>query len=440
MATPVVRTALIRIRCIVDQLLPFTFPDTPVAQDILHTVILCSLLYFAPSLFERWRGWASRRGQNFSGEHRGNGGTGYSWIIHHMGSRTANADVNFGDVVEAEGEFRPTPEASDEDYNVLDEVEPEETGGIANQIQLEGDNAAAPMANGAGRFEPEAFDTDADTGARLPTQHQPHVAAGDSASQSRSREVGKKKAASLARRDQRRAYYEFLRSQGDAQRARDRAAEAVLSTEQIEVKQRRLRQEQQLRERRQAEWTSKRERERQIREEQLLQRQNIVSKVRKDLQNQGWSDIRAISENLNHTSRPKLELDALGLRLDSLVKSPSRVNENDSRQSGHVTPEWVVRLVRADGLVINEVSGGSINLLTHAGFLVHIDEKDMRVVYQMALEFRAKDVGESVGKANGITSSYSVDDRVGPIGWIDIGRFLEKTLRENFRQNGGKCQ
>lgn len=172
-------------------LLPFTRPGTPLLQDIAHTALVCALLYYAPRYFERQQQRQGLKGQEAhstndvkktSSESRANDGA-----EEHADNHTRNHESNINNG----NDLLPREEVeTDSDHDDLDdETNMEAFPGVPNQHLPEADN--------------------------------PHHNANPQQQQNlpNPRVVSTKKARSIARRSQRRAYNEFLRSQGDAARA-----------------------------------------------------------------------------------------------------------------------------------------------------------------------------------------------------------------------------
>lgn len=167
-----------------------------------------------------------------------------------------------------------------------------------------------------------------------------------------SRTVGAKKAKSLARKDQRRAYHEFMRSQGEAQRARDaegaREREAILAEERA----RRAAAESEVEARRAKEREEKRVREMQALSEELARRDRAVASVREELLKRGRCDLAAVAKKIG----------------------------------GGADQTWIENLVKASGLLSDDRSGGVVTLLTEAGWAVEVSKDDMEAMYRAALQ------------------------------------------------------
>ncbi|KAI9865519.1 MAG: hypothetical protein M1824_002259 [Vezdaea acicularis] len=296
-------------------LLPFTDPKTPLWLDIAHTLVLCSVLYLAPTFLER------RVQRNL--EHEAQEPLEPQQIddqLRRTDTRNIRGDLDHSDL-----------ENTDEDIN--------------EQIQ------------GA---EPHAIEDLGQPGApnRTPRVHN----------------VGKKKAASIARKDQRRAYNEQQRVIGEAQRAREREIEAASATELAEARKRRQAVERELELKREREKEKKRAEEKKAREDEIKRRREIVDRVKEKVNGPGWVDL----------------------------------------QRHFKDQDEAVALLRAEGL-LGKVEDGVTTISTNSGFIARVEEKDIREAYQRCLIASKKNLGI--------------------ITWLDIGKALEMVIR---RKESGK--
>ena len=294
------------------RLLPFANPGTPLIQDLAHLVAICALLYFAPQIQERWR------------------------------SRNEPTD-------EADrGEAQPA------------------AGGPAPLNVPEGDALQGNMGVGQDGDPPdEEFQRPIEEG------HAGPVAAPDIPAQ---RNVGAKKAKSLARRDQRRAYNEFMRSQGEAQRARDAEGAAEREAAVAAEKERRKAAEAALEAKRARERERKREREEAERKEEIRRRELAISVVREGLESQ---------------------------KMCNLLKVAKQVG-------GDVDEEWVEKILNASGMIGK--SGDVMTVITGMGWVVRVTSDDMQGLYRTAAE---AELGDGEGR----------------IGCDELGSLLESSLR-----------
>ncbi|KAI9721756.1 MAG: hypothetical protein M1812_002091 [Candelaria pacifica] len=331
------REAVSSIRYFINHLLPFTTPGTPLVQDILHTLVLCSVLYYAPTFLER------RTAEYLEQQREG--------IPQERQTNDASDDQEFVNGSPVEEPF-PLDDFSDTE-NAINDEDPR----VAHEPEQQ---------------EPFPRDIDANfAGPANPPPNQTNL---------RTRDVGKKKAASIARREQKRAYHEFLRSEGDAQRARDREIETALEDELFEEKRRRALIDQELEEKKKAERDEKREKERKSREKELLRRKTIIDVVRKRLEDTGF------------------------VELDDVVRE---VGDG-------IGAELVEKLVRAEGLLRQDISDGAVTMITSAGFIVRLTVEDMREAYRRAAVVDENDEVD--------------DDEI--VGWDTLSKSLEQVVRK----------
>ncbi|KAF2087134.1 hypothetical protein K490DRAFT_66001 [Saccharata proteae CBS 121410] len=291
-----------------NRLLPFTTPGTPIYQDIIHTLALCALLYYAPEFFENRR---RRQAQNENELH-------------------IDAD-------------RPNHEPTNEVPPVLPELDAEEND--PNLPVGDGEAQHAAPFPPAAAAEDEADDDADEPGPANPQRRT-----------AQARNVGAKKAKSIARRDQRRAYHEFQRSQGEAQRARDAADAEEREAELLEEKRRRAVAEAVLEEKARKEREERREKENKARQEEVRTRDLAIGMVRKAMNDSGAADLGEVASKMGKDR------------------------------------DWVERLVRADGMVGNGVkksqdgTASNITMITAGGWVVKVDEAAMREVWSAVMK------------------------------------------------------
>lgn len=192
------------------------------------------------------------------------------------------------------------------------------------------------------------------------------------------RNVGAKKARSLARRDQRRAYHEFQRSQGEAQRAADAAGAAERDALAREERARRAAAEAELKAREAREREQRRERERLDRAEEMAARERAVAVVREEVRLKGVCDLELVAARAGRTGER----------------------------------EWVERLVRASGLLnTRESTEGEVMLLTEKGWVVRVTRSDMDDAYRAAM-----------------SESRIGSNADGTLAYSDLGAVLERVL------------
>lgn len=333
-------------------LLPFTKPGTPLLQDLVHTAILCGTLYFAPQIAE-W--YNARQAQN---------------TIHEPTETDHAREVGAEPPDDIPQEEEPPLDErlvlQDDGEEVVGPPPPlAPTPPPFNQAeQLRRQHPPAPRVEGdndfADAFAPAAGPAD-------PPAHQNGPRATPA-----NRTVGAKKAKSLARKDQRRAYHEFHRQEAELRRLQQAEGaeerEAALAAE----RERRARIEEEIREREREERDkAKREREREA-EEENARRERVVRKVREDMQQRGAVDLVDIAWS---EGKDKI---------------------------------WVERLVRASGLLSQLQKDGAHVMITGHGWLVKLDAELMKQAYADA---------EVFGERNG-----------GKVSFTEFGGILEKAV------------
>ncbi|KAG9839044.1 hypothetical protein KCU98_g15491, partial [Aureobasidium melanogenum] len=292
-------------------LLPFATPGTPLYQDLLHLAALCTALYYAPQI--------------------------QAYIQERRQSRTHNqaehqAEQHIPDL---------EPEAPEPGQQ---QAAPPPRPFIEDAEEDEQEQPDAPFNDFAGPAGPQQ-DGD-DDGEPGPVNPRPQAPPGSN----NNRTVGAKKAKSLQRRDQRRAYHEFMRSQGEAQRARDAEGaeerEAQLAVERA----RRAAKEAEVEARRAKEREEKRLKEEKAREEESQRRERAVRVVREELESRRVVDLEDVARQVG----------------------------------GNVGREWVEGLVRASGLLL-ESQGQYRTMVTANGWVVRIEREDMEALYSEAI-------------------------------------------------------
>ena len=296
-------------------LLPFTNPQTPLLQDLIHTVILCGTLYYIPQITDAYHAYNTP--------------------------------------------LAPHPADDAEDAQ---DLAPEDDDGLAHPPEMEvGEDidflprAPAPppprVDDEEGEWQnPDDFANVAaedDAGAGVgPANPAPRAVAAN-------RTIGTKKAKSIARRDQRRAYHEFQRSQAEQRRAAEahgrEEREAALASE----KARRAEEERRIAEKQRLERERKKEEERREAEEERERRERAVERVREDVVKKGAADLVGLA-----------------------------VEEGKDRM-------WIERLVRASGIVAqmeNDLAGSKI-MITGEGWMVRVDRELMTKAYADAVAF-----------------------------------------------------
>jgi hypothetical protein len=320
-------------------LLPFTDPSTPLWRDIFHTLILCTFLYVAPSLhLERVFDGSWRR-------------------------KTEAVDTTVPGRVNIE----EPPEQDNVQQETADrEQEPAIVDEAVNIPELR------PVERDAAPFPPPP-------NFQIPEQDQDEPEAGPVNGQPArrrdpNREVGAKKAKSLARRNQQRAYNEFLREQGEAERA-EWARDAAKREEELRVeKERRMVVEAQIQERERRARVEKKEREERERREELEAVRNAVNSIADALEESNAVQIGEIAK---------------------LAKRDT---------------SWAEQLVKKEGVLGTKSVDGKkqVIMLTRQGWIVKVDQDAMREAYQRAATWKGD----------------------GKVSWEQFGRIVQETLRD----------
>lgn len=311
-----------------NRLLPFATPGTPLIQDLIHLGVICGFLYFAPQIQE--------------------------YIERQQDVQAVPEHPRGGDA-----EFEP--EAADEEP-----TEPHMDARFNDQDQQA--NAGNGIDGEAFAEEPAAFgnpqaDEDPPPGpanGRVPAQ----------------RNVGAKKAKALARRDQRRAYNEFQRSQGEAQRAKEAEGASEREKAQAAERERRKAVEAKLEEKKTKEREQRREQERQQREQEMRRREQAVELVREELDERQFSNMFEVAKQVG----------------------------------GDADDVWLEKILKAAG-VLGKNADGSLTISTSLGWIVRVRREDMLRAYESA----AKD------------GQHAKD---GNISYEEFAIHLEKVLRE----------
>lgn len=349
---------LISITHFFNRLLPFTKPGTPVIQDTLHLALICAILYYGPVFLEGYKRLQSRQ------EEGNNAGlflenlrdTWRSWTDLQR-PRVGNTGVPALQRQLAEEEE--------------DEVDSHVDGMVEQQLQVGGEISTSEseeddlqnMENG----QPGAArDTDADPQAINP-RPQPHPRD----TNPRQRNVGAKKAKSLARRDQRRAYNEFQRARTQEQNALYESTKSEREAEILAEREKRIANEEKLREQERVARAKRKEEQARARERGIKRREYIVRCVREELNVSGAVD-----------------LDLVG----------REVGEGMARGE-------VLSLIRASGVALTTErtdQGKVVTVITGGGWVVRVDEGMMSKAYTKIAE------NESIGNEDGIISAADI--------------------------------
>lgn len=295
---------------VLDALLPFTDPSRPLWRDILHTLFLCTILYLGPHI----------RFASFGD------------LVARLSKQQTHAQ---------ERREQEEPDEEARETSVIQEVEV----GLQEELpqnDLANYEAPGPLENGADVNHPEPLD------------HAPAVQGFNIAldvPQSRRRDpnriVGAKKAKSLARRDRVRAYNEFLREQGDAQRARDTEGAKEREEAAAMERERRRAVEERIRAEEARERAERKEREAKLREEEEAKRRELM---------------RLVGEVLERGTPVKLHVVAKMVGRETI---------------------WVEGVIKREGLLgMKDINGQKVlTMITKTGYLVQVDEVLMQRTY-----------------------------------------------------------
>ncbi|KAK3725408.1 hypothetical protein LTR37_000378 [Vermiconidia calcicola] len=307
-----------------NRLLPFATPGTPLLQDLLHLGVICTLLYFAPQIQECLLP-------------RPHGDQ------HPVPAEDHVANVEPDQLREAEREQERHRDPDLNDANIADDHDRQEN------VHYQQEDQPGPIPEG----QPGP--------ARAPDTTAP-------------RNVGAKKAKSLARRDQKRAYNEFMRSQGEAQRARDAEGAAEREAALAAEKERRRAAAVALEAKKAKEREQRREREEAERREEIRRRELAVSIVRQELQDSNMCDLFKVARQLGDD----------------------------------IDEEWVEQILRASGLIGRK--GDIMTTITGMGWVVSVTADDMAQLYRTATDRR-------------------LGDDYGRVDYNDLGALLETSIR-----------
>jgi hypothetical protein len=314
-------------------LLPFTKPGTPLSQDLIHTTVLCGTLYFAPQIAE-WYNTRQHQGATPPDESTDQPGTENEHaedIIPHPADPPLDERLV----------LQPSDEDSDPDTPHPLPLAPTPPN-FAQQPPLPQDGDAGP----------------ANPGPRATTAN---------------RTIGAKKAKSLARKDQRRAYHEFHRQEAELRRLQEQEGAEEREKEISAEKERRAKIEADIASKEREERAKRKEAERREVEEENERRERVVGKVRDAVEWKGYVDL------LDEARREKKD------------------------------KVWVVKLIKASGLLAQLSSERSKAMITADGWLVRVDQAIMEQAYRDA---------ESFGR-----------HKEGRIGFEDLGGFMERAVR-----------
>jgi hypothetical protein len=313
---------------LLNRFLPFATPGTPLLQDLIHLGAICTLLYYAPQI----QHWAQKQ-QHPTGEINEVRDDG---TVHLDNTPPAPHD----------GEPREPAVANE---NADQHTAPDDFEDVPND-DLEGEDVQADVQEGQ-------------PGPAGPANVPAH------------RNVGAKKAKSLARKDQRRAYNEFMRSQGDAQRAEDAKDAAEREAALAAERERRKAATAALEAKKAKEREQKREAERKQRDEEIRCRELAITLVKEALDDQRMCDLFKVAKQV----------------------------------SGEVNEEWVERIVRSSELV--GMRNGVLTMITSVGWAIRVSQQDVRQLYENA-------------------AVQDMSDESGAVSYDQLGSLFENILKE----------
>lgn len=299
-----------------NKLLPFATPGTPLLQDLLHLGVICSLLYFAPQIQE------------------------YVQRDHQSPAIPQQPQV-------AQEDDAPEIPTANEQIADQDDFD------VANQ-----DNGAEEPND----VDENGFGIGADEGPEVPANGAPVAGPANGRPQ---RNVGAKKAKALARRDQRRAYNEFQRSQGEAQRAKDAEGASEREKAQAMERERRKAVEAKLDVKKAKEREQRREQERKDREQEMHRREQAIDLVREQLRERQMSNVFEVARQVGG--------DADDVWLEKILKAAGVLGKNaDDSMTIATSLGWIARVQRQDMLKAYEKAAAAI----------HDDDDDGDISYE----------------------------------------------------------
>jgi hypothetical protein len=319
-----------------NSLIPFADPTRPLWRDAIYSIFLCTFLYFAPHI-----------------------------PFSQLWNKTQPVLVA-EPTAPLHGELPPRPtveDDSDSDESLNDED-------LTNLIRQAEARDAALAEGFAGPANPQQ--------ANGPQQLQP--APGQPRRlRDPNREVGAKKAKSLARRERLRAYNEFLREQGDMQRAQAASVAQETEAELAERRARRAKVEAEI------EWRAKEKREKKKAKEEKREKEesDAIQKAS-----------TMVADGLRDEGR--IEIEKVAQAVDRDVP-------------------WVEKLLRKDGMLGLKTltDGKSLTMLTSKGWVVRVTETELHQLYTQAASY------------NSATS--------GKVTWTEMGVLLDDILRKQPR-------
>ena len=338
---------------LINALLPFTRPGTPLLQDIGHTALVCALLYYAPKYIEQ------RQQRQYS--------TSEEAYLNSDNNKNLQTHVNDGAAEEyANDQVRNQESVVNDGHNALPREEVD-TDSDLDDSDNETDLEVRP--NIPEQHFPEAQDHPHNENHRQQT------------SLPNTRLVSTKKARSMARRSQRRAYNEFLRSQGDAARA-VAAAEAARHEASVALE----------RARRSAADAAA---ELRLTEERQARKELTLAKAAKE-ESRTQMVVTIVKKRLLDVGLVDIEKDVLEF-VDEL------------------NVEKVKRIARAAGIEGTRLEDKQMvsTVILNSKYIVNLDEELMKEAYNLA--------------------ATSTEQDMGKVTWAQLGSILESLLLERLK-------
>lgn len=328
-------------------ILPFTKPGTPLVQDLVHTAILCGTLYFAPQITEFFN---ARQ---------------YPQTPNTNDSTTENENTQEPEVVQAEEEEIPQEDPPLDERLVLqpsDDEEPVPPPLAPTPPNFQ--NAQHPPAPRAEAHHDFPVDNTFQPGPANPNAGPRPTPA--------NRTIGAKKAKSLARKDQRRAYHEFHRQEAELRRLREQEGAEEREAELAAERERRAKIEAEIAEKEREERSRRKEQERREAELENERRERVMAKVKEDACKLGYVDLLDVARR---EGKDKM---------------------------------WVLRLVKAGGLLAQLSADGNMAMITGNTWLVKMNTNIAEQAYKAA---------EAYGGQNG-----------GRVSFEEMNKFMEKAV------------
>ncbi|KAG9187254.1 hypothetical protein G6011_05125 [Alternaria panax] len=345
---------------ILNLLLPFTRSGTPLSQDLIHTAVLCGTLYFAPQIGEWYN--AQRQAAEPGSDQREND--------EDTDRPVEQATENRDDAQEqAQREQVPLDERLVLRHDGIEPARPPRAPTPPpHQAQIED----LPEPHNPHQHNHEAQHAQLPDDAFAPGPANPPPQQNANRPPPTQRVVGTKKAKSLARKDQQRAYNEWLRSEAEMRRLQEEEGREEREAASAAEKARRAAVEEEIRERARQQREERKAEEKREAELEVARRERVVASVRDTVMERGAVDLVGAAW--------KEGKDTVG----------------------------VERLIRASGLLQQLQKEGGHVMITGQDWLVRIDEDLMARAYAEA---------EQLGERSG-----------GKVGFEEFGGILEKVV------------